>query len=195
MKSVVVAVVIVVGLALSGSWVRAQDADAPASSVAGLRTGKNYVLKGSISGKAAAPAPGACTLGNLGFANQCPSGHICVCTLVQGANFSSTVIGRGKANVIVTIDTSAGFGLPAPGQSPSSECFPFVAEIDLIAKNDSANLESTGAECTAPSNEQLSGAYAIATSTIFSAGYANFTAAINTNGSFKMNFRGSGTGK
>ena len=195
MKSVVVAVVIVVGLAWSGSWVRAQDADAQPSSLAELRTGKNYTLRGSISGKAAAPAPGACTRGNLGFANTCPTTHTCVCTMVQGAKFSSTVIGKGSADVIVTIDTSAGFGLPAPGQSPSSECFPFVAEIDLIAKKDTANLELTGAECTAPNNEQLSGAFAIATSTIFSAGYANFTAAINTNGSFKMNFRGSGTGK
>src|SRR5208283_586667 len=173
MKSVVVAVAMVVGLALSDSWVRAQDADAQPSSVSELRTGKNYTLRGSISGKAASPAPGACTRGNLGFANQCPSGHICVCTLVQGANFSSTVVGRGKADVIVTIDTSAGFGLPAVGQSPSSECFPFVAEIDVIAK-DTANLESTGAECTAPTNEQLSGAFAFATSTLFSAGYANF---------------------
>jgi hypothetical protein len=195
MKSVVVALLMAVGLAWSGSWARAQDTDAQPSSVPELRTGKNYTLRGSISGKAVSPAPGACTLGNLGFANQCPSGHICVCTVVQGANFSSTVIGKGKANVFVTIDTSAGFGLPAVGQSPSSECFPFVAEIDLIAKNDTANLESTGAECTAPSNEQLSGAFAFASSTLFSAGYANFTAAINNNGSFKMNFRGSGTGK
>jgi hypothetical protein len=194
MKSLVVAVVMVVGLALSGSWVRAQDAEAGSASVPDLKTGKNYTLKGSISGKAASPVSGACTLGNLGFANQCPSGHLCVCTLVQGARFSSTAIGNGSANVIVTIDTSAGFGLPAVGQSPSSECYPFVAEIDVIAK-DTANLESTGAECTAPTNEQLSGAYAIATSTIFSSGYANFTAAINSNGSFKMNFRGSGTGK
>jgi hypothetical protein len=195
MKAVVVAVVIAVGVALSVSWVRAQDAEAEPSSGLALKTGKNYTLKGSISGKAASPIPGACTRGNLGFANQCPSGHICVCTLVQGSRFSSTVIGNGSADVIVTIDTSAGFGLPAVGQSPSSECFPFVAEIDLIAKNDSETLESTGAECTAPSNEQLSGAFAIATSSIFSSGYANFTAAINSNGSFKMNFRGSGTGK
>jgi hypothetical protein len=195
MKSVVVAAAMVIGLALSGSWVRAQDAEAPASSVPALRTGKNYPLRGSITGKAASPVPGACTRGNLGFANMCPATHTCVCTLVQGAKFSSTVIGKGSADVIVTIDTSAGFGLPAPGQSPSSECFPFVAEIDLIAKNDTEVLESTGAECTAPSNEQLSGAYAIASSTIFAAGYANFTAAINGNGSFKMNFRGSGTGK
>ena len=133
MKSVVVAVVIVVGLAWSSSWVQAQDVEAQASSVPELRTGKNYTLRGSISGKAASPAPGACTRGNLGFANTCPLTHICVCTQVQGANFSSTVIGKGKANVFVTIDTSAGFGLPAVGQSPSSECFPFVAEIDLIA--------------------------------------------------------------
>ncbi len=195
MKSVVVAVVMVVGLALSGSWVRAQDAEAQSSSVPELRTGRNYTLRGSISGKAASPAPGQCTRGYLGFANTCPPTHICVCTLVQGAKFSSTVIGKGSADVIVTIDTTAGFGLPAPGQSPSSECFPFVAEIDLIARNDTEVLESTGAECTAPNNEQFSGADAIASSTIFSAGYANFTAAINSNGSFKLNFRGSGTGK
>jgi hypothetical protein len=196
MKAVVVAVVLVLGMAFSVSWVRAQDVEAQSSfSLPGLKTGKNYTLKGSISGKAASPIPGACTGGNLGFANRCLGGHICVCTLVQGAKFSSTVIGKGTADVILTIDTSAGFGLPAVGQSPSSECFPFVAEIDLIAKNDSEALESTGAECTAPTNEQLSGAFAIATSNIFSSGYANFTAAINSNGSFKLNFKGAGTGQ
>jgi hypothetical protein len=195
MKSIVVAVVVLVGSAILGSSVWAQNWVSSETLSPEIASGKNVTLRGSLSGKAANSTPGACTGGNATFANQCPTGHTCICTQVQGANFSSNLTGKGHADVFITIDTSAGFGLPTPTQPPSPECFPIVGEIDVIAKKDSETLEGTGAECAAPRNVQLSGAFALAASNLFTVGFANFTVNLESNGAFKMTFKGAAQAK
>jgi hypothetical protein len=183
-----------VGLMALASAGYAQDSGSPELDSAALASGKNFNFKGSVSGRASGPSSGACTGGNQGFSNQCPTGHICLCTTISGARFSGNVVGRGTANVFITVDSSAGFGVPVPNGS-SPKCFPVVSEIDFIAKKDTQALVGTGAQCTAPNNVQFSGAYAIAGSNLFSNGYANFTAGLNNNGSFKLNFKGTAQSK
>jgi hypothetical protein len=77
-----------------------------------------FTIKGSIAGTFT-PTPatlpsGACSGGTAGFAAQCPTGHACSCNEVEGATFSSAVIGKGTANVFITVDITAGYGLPIP---------------------------------------------------------------------------------
>jgi hypothetical protein len=170
---------------------RAQTWVSQQSGVPEVASGKTKNISGAISGSAGSPGAGACSGGNQGFANQCIGGHTCTCTQISGANFSGNLIGKGSANIFITVDASAGFGLPTPTQQPMPECFPFVSEIDLIAKNDTQVLDATGAICSAKRDSQLGGAFAIGASNFFTVGFANFTASLNgNNGSFKMSFKG-----
>jgi len=70
-----------------------------------------------------------------------------------------------------------------------------VSEIDFIARKDTEALVGGGTECTAQNNVQLSGGYAISSSNLFSNGFANFTAGLNPNNSFKLNFKGTAQAK
>jgi hypothetical protein len=189
MKSITILVLAMVASVAFGPQVWAQTWASQQDGIAELTSGKNVTLKGSISGTAENAIPGPCTGGTLAFGNQCPTGHTCVCTEISDANFSSTVIGKGKADVFLTIDTSAGYGLPTPGASPSPECFPFVGEIDVIAR-DTLAFEGNGSVCAAPKNTQLGGALAIGASELFTVGFANFTVNLSESGSFKMTFKG-----
>src|SRR5208283_1495837 len=145
-----------------GSQVWAQSPDAQEVSAPDAGSGKFRNIRGSISGRFGASSNGACSSGVQGFAKQCPSGHTCSCTAIEGGKFDSSVIGPGSANTFITIDTSAGFGLPST--QLTSECFPAMVEIDLIAKHDTENLEATGALCSAKNESQLGGAFAVAAS-------------------------------
>jgi hypothetical protein len=164
-----------------------------------LRANEVVTIKGFLSGPVFdANLEGPCTGAIAGFSDKCANGHSCQCQEIQNATFSSTIIGRGTANVFITVDVSAGFGLsinPAP-PTPILPCFPIVAEIDISAKNDNEVLETVGDECTSISTGfgELNGIFTGAVSNLFSTEVANFSAnrlIVGTNEPVKITFTGS----
>jgi hypothetical protein len=191
MKNIAVAGLVLVASMVLGSSGWAQNWDARQSVSPDLKSGKTYNISGSISG-AFSSTPGACSGGTGGFANLCQSGHTCVCNEDEGAKFTSTVTGKGTANVFITIDQTASYGFDIPGTT-APDCFPFLAEIDVTAKNETEVLEAAGATCTTPVNFQLSGIFSDSASDLFTAELANFL--VNEDGSngdfaYKMTFKG-----
>src|ERR1700733_2932739 len=97
----------IAGLVLIASMVLGSSGWAQGQSVApDLRANSLFTLRGSISGRfTSAPATlpsGACSGGTAGFAAQCATGHTCSCFEDEGAEFTSTVIGKGTAKVFIT---------------------------------------------------------------------------------------------
>ena len=102
------------------------------------------------------------------------------------ARFTSSKIGSGRANLFLTMDTTATFG--ALGNS----CMPIYGEIDAIASKDSPTFDVWGAACTgAAGNFVANGALGLATSSLFVAsGYATFQSTINKSGRVVLRFDG-----
>ena len=101
------------------------------------------------------------------------------------------MIGKGTANVFITIDESAGYGLPvtsSPGEP--TVCHPFVAEFDVTAKNDTEELEAVGGDCLGQTTTPFGGNFGLEKSTIFTNGAAPFILIEKSNSSFKMPFTG-----
>jgi len=198
MKSIAIVALILVGSAVLGATGWAQVPPEPGVPSA-LKPNKFFTIKGSISGTfSSTPATlssGACAGGTAGFATQCPTGHTCFCDEAAGAKFSSTVIGKGTANVFITVDGTAGYGLPIP-TNPNQRliCLPFVAEFDVTAKNDTEELEAVGGGCPSlPSNvnaSQFAGAFGAEATTLFTGEAAPFILTAQPDGSFKMPFSG-----
>jgi hypothetical protein len=195
MKSFVVAALMLVGSAVLGSSGWAQSEGAQQGVAPALRANSFFTIKGSISGTfTSTPATltsGACSGGTAGFAAQCATGHTCSCLEDQGAKFTSTVIGKGTANVFITVDDT-GYGLPIPTNPSRLICFPFVAEFDVTAKNDTEELEAVGGDCaTSRTNgSQFGGAFGAEASTLFTGEAAPFILTEQSDGSFKMPFTG-----
>jgi len=168
----------------SALW--AQTSDEQADVEPEIAAGKIFRLHGSISGRTDGVTSGACAGGKLGFADQCATNDVCTCGVISGAKLSGNVIGRGRADIYLTVDNGQ------PG-SPPPVCAPFVAEVDLIARNDTEELTGTGQICNIRKNDtRLSGTLTIASSLIFSTGFENFTATGNLNrkGAFRMRLKG-----
>jgi hypothetical protein len=199
MKKTTVAVLVLIASMILGSSGWAQSEDSAQSVAPDLRANSFYTLRGSISGTfSSTPATlpsGACSGGTAGFAAQCATGHTCLCLEDEGAKFTSTVIGKGTANVFITADRTAGYGLP-PVTDPSFGpiCRPFIAEFDVTAKNDTQELEAVGGAClSVPGSSgivtQFSGAFGAEVTTVFTDESASFV--LTTGGSsFKMSFTG-----
>jgi hypothetical protein len=110
----------------------------------------------------------------------------------EGAKFTANLIGKGTANVFITIDQTAGYGLPvtsSPGEP--TICYPFVAEFDVTAKNDTEELEAVGGDCLGQTTTLFGGNFGLEKSTIFTNGAAPFVLIEQSNSSFKMPFTGS----
>jgi hypothetical protein len=190
----------IAGLVLIASMVLGSSGWAQGQSVApDLRANSFYTLRGSISGTfSSTPATlpsGACSGGTAGFAAQCATGHTCLCLEDEGAKFTSTVIGKGTANVFITLDET-GYGLP-PVTDPSFGpiCRPFIAEFDVTAKNDTQELEAVGGVCPSlPRSNgntlQFSGGFGAEATTVFTDESASFVLTAPPDGSFKMPFTG-----
>jgi hypothetical protein len=167
-----------VGIAIAPAC--AQDspdsATSPAAFAAAVRIAGTLIGNGSSTN-------GACT---MGFSNQCPTGDVCTCMTVNAARFSSSRIGSGRANLFLTIDTTASFG--ALGHA----CMPVYGEIDAIAKNDSPTFDIWGAACTGNfGNMVFNGAMGLANSSLFSeTGYATFQSTIKQSGRVVLRFSG-----
>jgi hypothetical protein len=72
---------------------------------------------------------------------------------------------------------------PTPTQPPV--CHPFVAEIDVAAKNDTEELEAQGGQCLGQTTTPFGGAFGVETSTIFTNGAAPFILIEESNDSFR----------
>jgi|HubBroStandDraft_5_1064220.scaffolds.fasta_scaffold633220_1 hypothetical protein len=196
MKSIAIAALVLIGLAVFGSsgWAQSEDSQQSVAPAA-LPANSFFSIKGSISGTfTSTPATltnGACSGGTAGFAAQCATGHTCSCNEDEGAKFTANLIGKGTANVFITVDESVGYGHPVvsdPTQPPI--CHPFVAEIDVAAKNDTEELEAEGGQCLSQTAFQFGGAFGVETSIIFTNGDAPFILIEESNDSFKMTFTG-----
>jgi hypothetical protein len=187
-----------VGLGLIVSMFLGSSGSAQMSSEPGaaLKPNSFFTIKGSISGTfTGTPTTlpsGACSGGTAGFAAQCATGHTCSCVQAEDAKFSANLIGKGTANVFITIDDSAGYGLPVVSDpTQPSICHPFVAEIDVSAKDDTEELEAVGGDCLGQTTIQFGGAFGVKTSKIFTDGDAPFILIQQqSNSSFKMPFIG-----
>src|ERR1700735_3822373 len=129
------AVLASVSIMIAPAW--AQDAS-PESSAAVADVGefaRPVRVAGSLVGNGTASGS-MCT---TGFSNRCPSGGSCTCLTVLDARFTGSRIGSGRANLFLTMDTTATFG--ALGNS----CTPIYGEIDAIAKKDSPTFDVWGA--------------------------------------------------
>ena len=195
MKKIVLASLILVGSMVLGSSGWAQSEDSQQSVAPGLRANSFFTIKGSISGTfTATPATltsGACSGGTAGFAAQCATGHTCSCAEDEGAEFTANLIGKGTANVFITIDESAGYGLPvtsSPGEP--TVCHPFVAEFDVSARKDTEELEAVGGDCLGQTTTPFGGNFGLEASTIFTNGAAPFILVEQGDSSFKMTFTG-----
>jgi hypothetical protein len=199
MKKFAIAGLVLIASMVLGSSGWAQSEDSQQSVAPDLRTDSFFTIRGSISGTfTSTPATlpsGACSGGTAGFAAQCATGHTCFCYEDEGAEFTANLIGKGTANVFITIDKSAGYGLPIPTNPSSQTCYPFVAEFDVAAKNDTAELEAVGGSCASdptPGHNgfQLGGAFGAETSKLFTAEAAPFALTLKQDNSFKMPFTG-----
>jgi hypothetical protein len=197
MKTLAIAgLVLIASMVLGPSgWAQSEDSQQSVAPAA-LPPNTFFTIKGSISGKfTSTPATlpsGACSGGTAGFAAQCATGHTCACEEDEEAKFTANLIGKGTANVFITIDESVGYGLPVvsdPTQPPI--CHPFVAEIDVTAKNDTEELEAEGGDCLGQTTIQFGGAFAMEASKVFTDGDAPFILIQQqSNDSFKMPFTG-----
>jgi hypothetical protein len=178
----------------SSGWAQSevsQQGIAPA-----IRPNSFFTIKGLISGTftetPATLTSGACSGGIAGFAAQCAAGHTCSCEEDEGAKFTANLIGKGTANVFITIDQSAGYGeVVVSNPEEPTICHPFVAEFDVTAKNDTEELEAVGGECISQSTTPFGGALGLETSTLFTNGSAPFILIEQSNSSFKMPFTAS----
>jgi hypothetical protein len=101
------------------------------------------------------------------------------------------LIGKGTANVFITTDETAGYGhLVVSNPAEPTVCHPFVAEIDVTAKNDTEELEAVGGDCLGQTTTPFGGAFGVETSTLFTNGAAPFILIEQSNSSFKMPFTG-----
>jgi hypothetical protein len=200
MKKIAVAGLVVIASMVLGSSGWAQSAASQQGVTPDLRANSLFTIRGSISGTfTSTPATlpsGACSGGTAGFAAQCATGHTCSCFEDEGAEFTSTVIGKGTAKVFITADRTAGYGLP-PVTNPSAGpiCEPFIAEFDVTAKNDTQELEAVGGVCPSlPRSNgntlQFSGGFGAEATTVFTDESASFVLTAPPDGSFKMPFTG-----
>jgi hypothetical protein len=192
MKRIAIAGLVLVASMVLGSSGWAQSEVSQQGVAPDLRANSFFNIKGSISTPATLPS-GACSGGTAGFSAQCATGHTCSCDEDEGAKFLSTVIGKGTANVFITIDGTAGYGLPVVSDpTQPSICHPFVAEIDVTLKNDSEELEAVGGVCLGQTTYQFGGAFGLEKSAIFTDGAAPFILVEQSSDSFfKMPFTGS----
>jgi len=95
MKSIAIAALVLIGLAVFGSsgWAQSEDSQQSVAPAA-LPANSFFSIKGSISGTfTSTPATltnGACSGGTAGFAAQCATGHTCSCNEDEGRNSPPT---------------------------------------------------------------------------------------------------------
>jgi hypothetical protein len=103
------------------------------------------------------------------------------------AKFTSSVLGAGTANVFVTADETAAYGLGPVG----ALCAPIYAEVDYTTKNDVGTLDAVGGDCIAPIGTEIAGNADFGSSNILSYGFASFAGSINgTTAATKVTFSG-----
>lgn len=118
--------------------------------------------------------------GNANYSAQCISGD-CECLQLVGS-VSGNPIGRGQANILVTIDLGDG-----------TDCCPFFADIGLSTNRDSETLAATGAICApvSGSNEPVIGGFGITGSAAGVAGWGTASGSLNENTKvLKLTFSG-----
>jgi hypothetical protein len=193
MKTILVAAIALLSLTIFGSSGWAQSEDSQQGIAPTLRANSFFTLVGSISGTfIATPTTlpsGACSGGTAGFAAVCATGHTCSCLEEEGAKFTSTVIGKGTANVFITVDETAGYGLPVVSNPDHpTVCHPFVAEFDVTTKSDTEELEAVGGETLRQTTLQYGGAFGAEATTLFTDEAGSFILTQQSDSSFRMPF-------